>query len=587
MYRVFSVVLALALVGCGSSPIEPVKVAQAGVTTESGFVVPYLTKDVLTWSDIPYAQPPVGDLRWKAPRRLAGDPGVTLSAKPGVACVQMASDSVGVPGEGIVGQEDCLYLDIKAPLADSEQARPVMFWIHGGGNTSGYKGFYNYDELVRREDVVVVSFNYRLGPLGWFTHPAIQGGQSDLDQSSNFGHLDIIAALQWVQSNIATFGGDPNNVTIFGESAGGHNVFAMLASPLAEGLFHKAISQSGYVKSATPEQAFQGQLTNPHIRRSATQILEQLQVDASATASELRAVSATDLYQAFYELEGDGDVPLTTADGIVIPAEGFMAALGNPRYAKNIPVIAGANRDEVTLWLGTHRYFVEASYPFTRLLPPKMRLKNPEVYSDWIDVRSTAWKIRGVDQPLDQLTQAGYSQLYAYRFDWDDQETSFFADFPNVIGAAHGVDIAFLTGDFKYGPISRYIYPDSPERDELMQTMMAAWSGFARSGMPKAPIEWPQYTPDERAFIHLDVGDQLRVAYDSVTVDLLLQRVSGFDHLTYEEQCLLGWDTLTKVGQPHYEDYARWSHCTGVSATEIERSITESLLEEYGTTSVL
>jgi Carboxylesterase type B len=212
-----------------------------------------------------------------------------------------------------------------------------MFWIHGGGNTSGYKGFYNYDELVRREDVVVVSFNYRLGPLGWFTHPAIQGGQSDLDQSSNFGHLDIIAALQWVQRNIATFGGDPNNVTIFGESAGGHNVFAMLASPLAEGLFHKAISQSGYVKSATHEQAYQGQLTNPHIRRSAAQILEQLQVDADATASELRAVSATDLYQAFYELEGDGDVPLTTADGIVIPAEGFMAALGNPRYAKKYP----------------------------------------------------------------------------------------------------------------------------------------------------------------------------------------------------------------------------------------------------------
>ena len=142
-----------------------------------------------------------------------------------------------------------------------------------------------------------------------------------------------------------------------------------------------------------------------------------------------------------------------------------MAALGDPRYAKHIPVIAGANRDEVTLWLGTHRYFVDASYPFTRLLPPKMKLKDPEVYADWIDVRSTAWKLRGVDQPLDQLKRAGYSQLYAYRFDWDDQKTSFFADFPNVIGAAHGVDIAFLTGDFKYGPISRYIYPDSPERD--------------------------------------------------------------------------------------------------------------------------
>ena len=130
-----------------------------------------------------------------------------------------------------------------------------MFWIHGGGNTSGIKDYYDFSELIRRHQVLVVTINYRLGPMGWFTHPAIQGLQNGLDKTSNFGTLDIIEALKWVQKNIQNFGGDPNNITIFGESAGGHNVLSLLASPLSEGLFHKAISQSGYTTTFTKEEA--------------------------------------------------------------------------------------------------------------------------------------------------------------------------------------------------------------------------------------------------------------------------------------------------------------------------------------------
>ena len=150
----------------------------------------------------------------------------------------------GADGDGdFTGTEDCLYLDIRAPHNKSDKKLPVMFWIHGGGNTSGLKDIYDFSGLVQTQNVIVVSINYRLGPFGWFSHPAIQDHNSGIDKTSNFGTLDIIKALEWVNLNIEKFGGDKDNITIFGESAGGHNVFSLLVAPQAKGLFHKAISQ--------------------------------------------------------------------------------------------------------------------------------------------------------------------------------------------------------------------------------------------------------------------------------------------------------------------------------------------------------
>ena len=220
--------------------------ADTEIKTSSGVSSGYVNSGVLNWDDIPYAKPPVGSLRWKAPRQITNSERVLLPRDDNF-CVQRPSGMGGSEGEGYFsGTEDCLYLDIKAPKNLSDKQLPVMFWIHGGGNTSGLKDLYDFSKMVKRHDVIVVSINYRLGPFGWFTHPAIQDLQNGLDKTSNFGTLDIIEALKWVQSNISLFGGDPSNVTIFGESAGGHNVFSLLASKEAKGLFHKAISQSGY-----------------------------------------------------------------------------------------------------------------------------------------------------------------------------------------------------------------------------------------------------------------------------------------------------------------------------------------------------
>src|SRR5690606_6961277 len=205
----------------------------------------------LAWQNIPYAQPPVGELRWKTPQPAQPWSGVYEATDTIQPCPQFVSGlSAGIvdpDDDGIVGSEDCLYLSVYAP-ADIAQPEPlpVMFVIFGGGNKIGYAGDYNGGNLAQSQDVVVVTVNYRLGSLGWFYHPAIlEAGASGAAASGNWSTVDTIAGLQWVRENIATFGGDPDNVTIFGESAGGGNVMSLVTSPMAEGLFHRAIVQSG------------------------------------------------------------------------------------------------------------------------------------------------------------------------------------------------------------------------------------------------------------------------------------------------------------------------------------------------------
>jgi para-nitrobenzyl esterase len=562
------------------------------VDTTSGPVLAEIDDAVKTWRDIPYAQPPINDLRWRAPRSVES-PLSEIITRDTVACLQIASNAGGVPGEGVVGSEDCLYLDIKAPsLTETSEPLPVMFWIHGGGNTAGYKGYYDFSALVEAENVIVVTINYRLGPLGWFSHPAVQGPAKGLDRSSNFGTLDIILALDWVQNNIGNFGGDPDNVTVFGESAGGHNVFALLASPLSEGLFHKAISQSGYLETATVNEAINHSDDHPEMRRSSSQLFSAMLESGEipdVSSESIYGVSGTRLLEHYTALDNDGDIPLSTADGIVIPKDGMLAALADSARAKDVPVIAGANRDEVTLWLGTHRYFVDADYLFTRLLPPRLKIKNPDLYDFWTRIRSDAWKVRGVDEPLAAMETAGYPDLYAYRFDWDDQEDSFFADFPKLIGAAHGIDIAFVTGNYTYGPISDYIYPESESREEMREIMMSAWAGFARTGKPKLPIDWPAFSTDDRDFIHLDVADGLRVSRDRSTMSSLLNEAKQSELLSGLELCLLVWDTLTKVGEPDYTAYETWENgrCSAVDAGAEQAAINAEIIAEHGSTNVL
>ena len=547
---------------------------------------------VIEWQDIPFAQPPVGDLRWRAPRPL-DSPNRIISSKEDTACVQKASVYAGATGEGIVGSEDCLYLDITAPTDFKDNVYPVLFWIHGGGNTSGLKDYYDYSKLVSTRDVVVVRTNYRLGALGWFSHPSIQGRQEGIDKAANFGTLDIIESLKWVQANISAFGGDPENVTIFGESAGGHNVFALLSSPLADGLFHKAISQSGYTSSHSIKDAINENGENRLIERGSSQIVDRefgSGVDNISLRSKLKEMDARKFIGLYYREDGIDSIPLTTRDGIVIPKIGLLEALSRPEYAKNIPVMAGANKDEVSLWHGLHRYFVDVSYPLSKLLPPVIKLKDPGLFDDWVRTRSHAWKLRGVDMPLTALETAGYRELYAYQFDWDHQKSSLFADIPSIIGAAHGTDISFVTGDYKFGPISTYVYPEGPQRSEMEDTMMDAWAGFSRSGSPDVdlPIDWQPFQGSMPAFLHLDKDDLLRVGIEEHSLVSLLDSVAEFSTSDLLQKCMIVWESSINIGDPSLDLVDTWQdgQCKRYDVLQEQKEIQDRLISKFGSVSV-
>ena len=198
--------------------------------------------NTLAWKGIPFAKPPIGDLRWKRPDDPDPWGGVKQTDQFCDQCTQYAGQ-----GTDVIGSEDCLYLNVWRP--DSEEIDlPVYLWIHGGGNSIGSAVYTAYDgsKMASNGNLIVVSTNYRLGPLGWFTNPVLRKGKKGtaMSDSGNYGTLDIIMALKWVQQNIEAFGGDPDNVTIAGESAGSMNVHSLLLSPIASGLFHKAIAQS-------------------------------------------------------------------------------------------------------------------------------------------------------------------------------------------------------------------------------------------------------------------------------------------------------------------------------------------------------
>ena len=557
-------------------------------TTSGSVAAEFGPEGSVIYRDIGYAIPPVDTLRWRAPATLnAPERSISPFADP-VMCPQPQSmASGGIAGE-YLGTEDCLYLDVYAPNpADASDPLPVMVWIHGGSNLTGHKGTYDFSRLAARQRVVVVVINYRLGPIGWFVHPALNGPDLDSSTIANFGTLDMIEALRWTKENIGGFGGDPANVTVFGESAGGRNVFSLLASPLADGLFHRAIAQSGHVRSVGMDEAYNFERQYPTVDRGSWEVVGALGLEAANTSAEaLRAVPAHDLLRAYFGLEEDHIQPLVIRDGVVIPAEGILTALADPQYAKSVPVMAGTTRDEITLWLGLSRYFVDVSYPLTRLLPARLRIKDAGQYAFWVDMRSRGWKLGAVDEPFAAMSQAGYDALYAYRYDWDEQADNYFVPFSKILGASHASEIAFVMGAPMYGEIGNFMYPDTDSAREMTRVMMSAWGSFAYTGIPQIDggPDWPRYDSSKPAFMRLDVGDALAMSGDVPDRAELLDRVAETTALTSLEQCLLVWELVTAVGVPDYPAYAAWQEgrCAKIDAAGEKRHIREALEAEYG-----
>jgi len=544
------------------------------VSTSSGVVKGTKKINVTIYEDIPYAKPPLGFLRWKAPRDLSAP--VKIFPKENNFCIQRPSNLGGADGdEFYVGSEDCLYLDITVPNNEMNQKLPVMFWIHGGGNTSGLKDLYDFSKMASKHNVIIVRINYRLGPLGWFTHPAIQSFQQGEDKTSNFGTLDIIMALKWVNNNISKFGGDSENVTIFGESAGGHNVLSLLASKKAKGLFHKAISMSGYTTSISTEDAYKPVEESSTSKYSSSKVVEKLikkyglaNYPGKNINEQIRELLLTvpieDFFAIYAERASYDELPLTTADGIVIPKIGLKKALTKKEHVNIVPTIAGSNRDEVKLWLATATYFVDLDYSLlgTILRIPKVELSNEASFEAFNYYRSSAWKIRGVDDPLKSLSKAGNNSLYAYRYDWDDHRKHVIADFKKLIGAAHATEIPLLTGnmDLVGGyPLSDLIYPPSISKRFTSKNMMKFWTNFAKNGSPGKStndVIWEPYQNinDISNYLVLDKKKKLRMVSNKVTFKSLVDQLIIDNRVNDLEKCVILLQMFTYVGNDMYEE---------------------------------
>jgi len=547
------------------------------VQTSSGITFGSEVSKVISWDDIPYAMPPIDELRWKAPRQF------DISLKNNLIepqndnfCVQEPSGLGGSEGDNYYsGTENCLYLDIKAPSNNQDELLPVMFWIHGGGNTTGLKDIYDFSPMVKKHNVVVVTINYRLGPFGWFFHPSIQGFQSGMDKTSNFGTLDIIEALKWVKQNISLFGGNPNNVTIFGESAGGHNVLSLLVSGQAKGLFHKAISQSGYTTSYSKRDAYKPFKDSSTSKHSSWNIVKKIIEDRKLTIKQtdankekirdiLKNMSAEDFFKYYAQRPSYENLPLLTADGIVIPEIGLKSALSKNELINQVPTIAGSNRDEVKLWLASAKYFVDLDYSFLGSIfgVPKVELNDKKAFNLFNSYRSRAWKIRGVDEPLRSLNKAGNDQLYAYRYDWDDHRRFIIADFRELIGAAHATEIPLLTGNNKLvGDYGFLIYPRGPSKKFTSKNMMQFWTNFAKTGVPGSSsngIEWQRYEAtlnNQSNYMVLDRRSNLGMRSYNFSFSSLVADLYKEDALTELEKCVVLLQMLTYVGDDLYDEY--------------------------------
>lgn len=328
--------LVAAVLIMSSTGAEP---AHPRVDIDQGTLIGRSVDAVVSFKGIPYAAPPVGPLRWRAPQPAAGWSTPRDAGSVGAICTQPPSN--GDPGVGPLPMgEDCLTLNVWTPEARGGGALPVMVWIHGGGynNGSGTAALYDGANLARR-GVMVVTINYRLGRLGFFDHPALAGERAEGEPAANHGVLDQIAALEWVRDNAAAFGGAPGNVTIFGESAGGVAVTQLMVAPAARGLFHRAVVQSGMGRQRSAEPA----LDRPG--RPSAQSLGQAWARAAGLAGDvdadgLRAVAAEALLNPMPAFYSDNLI----VDGVVL-SEDVIEAFSAGRQAP-VPLVIGTNSAE-------------------------------------------------------------------------------------------------------------------------------------------------------------------------------------------------------------------------------------------------
>jgi para-nitrobenzyl esterase len=457
------------------------------VETADGVVRGRRGRLALRWQSIPYAAPPVGQLRLRAPQPTKPWAGVRDATRFGNAAVQPRNPMVGLRRTG----EDCLTLNVTAPPGPADRPRPVLVFVHGGSYMFDTAARYEGDALAARGDVVVVTINYRLGALGYFDFTEFSTTGRPFE--SNLGLRDQVAALRWVHRNIAAFGGDPGNVTIFGESAGGHAVLTLMTTPSATGLFHRVIAQSANAdKSADPEAA----------RLFARRFVARLgatpdnAAQALSTAAEKDLCRAAGLALSESQRACPGSYPLApVADGDFLPLhplDAFAAGRAAP-----VPLMIGTNHDECTLFqfdegtptsapvlraalerCGDDYERIVAAYPGYPTRAAAVRVSTDFVY----------WR------PTVAVAEAhgGRAPTFCYRFDFAPRALRL-----TGVGAIHGLELLPVFGRVDSLPARLLTLTGGRQGFRAVQDeVQGDWLAFARTGRPRS--SWPEYTAAQR-----------------------------------------------------------------------------------------
>ncbi|MCT2583139.1 carboxylesterase/lipase family protein [Actinophytocola gossypii] len=462
------------------------------------------TTGTFAWRGIPYAEPPVGDLRWRAPEPHRPWRGVRDARHFGDGCVQEGrffSPAPSGPHYGLdirdglkkpVGAEDCLTLNVFRP-ATHRKNLPVIVFVHGGSNMVGYSADPMYDgrALARRANAVVVTVNYRVGVFGWLDLPGLKTGDP-VDDSGNFGTLDQIEALRFVNRDARAFGGDPSNVTVMGESAGAVNVWALMVSPLTKGLLDKAIPLSGGLKFQTPTEA------RTYAEGFAEEALGS-QGSPEDTVRRLRAIPAGELIEAQVRRGAEvGDPPRVLADGSVLP-EDYHAAIAAGEY-RDVPVLAGNTLEEGKLFgsaIGAFRPTeyerFTLQYRFDPDRPSDLRVRDlitdqylpidaPGGWNEAADGLTDSIFTGIVLDSMNTLRAAGNDRLFYYQFAWNQEP----APFDDVYGAVHAMDLPFVFRTFDEGVFEfAFSRRNEPGRLRLSNLMMDSVRAFVRTGSPQ------------------------------------------------------------------------------------------------------
>jgi para-nitrobenzyl esterase len=459
----------------------------APVKAEGGLIQGTVEEGLNVYRGIPFAAPPLGDLRWRPPQPVAKWDGVKQAAKFGPRCIQgMGNPSGANSGPGT--SEDCLYLNVWTPAKSAHDRVPVMVWIYGGGFNAGATSEPNYSgERLAGKGVVLVSIAYRVGRLGFLAHPELTA-ESRNHASGNYGLLDMVAGLQWVQKNIAAFGGDPRRVTIFGESAGGIAVSMLCASPLTKGLFHGAISQSGGSFGPPRPATFPGE----NLKRLADAERSGEAYAKSAGSSsivDLRKIPADKLPAG----GRGGGMAWPVIDAWVIPDDQYK--LYEAKRYNDTPILVGYNSDEgasfspprtpedyisgVKTRFGQFADRLLKAYPTEAATVPKTARDLARDFAvgwhTWIWARLQA--------------KTGKSKAFYYYF---DQHPEYPADSPRAgYGSPHGADLSFV---FQHLNTS---HPQVTKQDEAISEAMATyWTNFAKLGDPNGGglPTWPAFS---------------------------------------------------------------------------------------------